>query len=297
MKLYRVMPDTFCTGKELLINNNRGVENIFYQMGYMPFLNNNLKHEFNSINSKLTDEEKENGKYFFLFIDDAFINGFGLVNGFHSLDLHNFLITEYEVPVDIALKHIGYGDYTSDSAFSLTGLCVENYITKQDIEGKSILLENMNENDKRNKLLEVFTNSIPRLINYRAWYCWEQLKLYLETFFTEGTDVEFKSIEELTSKIMEKKDKIEEFLLNSKFYEQFVNLSGEIIETPFITKSIIPVSSDDNPFELAEKYEPYGKRFKDYNEKDYFKRQIIDCTIEDDKEGIKRLLRDKKYIK
>ena len=109
MKIYRVVPDSFATGERLNANDKVGSEDIYYKMGYTPFSEKIGRHNFNTLNC-----ENKQGKYFYLFAEDAIQEGSNLINVYHRLGVDTFSVIEYDMPEDIIMKNIGYGDYTHD---------------------------------------------------------------------------------------------------------------------------------------------------------------------------------------
>ena len=93
------------------------------------FLRKRGGHEFNS----LADDLSEEGKYFYLFAEDAIIQGNDLLGKYHRLTIDTFLVVEYDIPKEIILKNIGYGDYTE----GINPLyLIESYIERSDLGNK-----------------------------------------------------------------------------------------------------------------------------------------------------------------
>lgn len=67
MKVYRAVPDSFVTNRKLEQKSLRGLEGIYYQAGYSSFVNKMGYHDYNN----LAKDIKNEGKYFFLFAEDA----------------------------------------------------------------------------------------------------------------------------------------------------------------------------------------------------------------------------------
>lgn len=283
MKVYRVMPDSFYL-KNYLSGNNTAFEDIFYKMGYISFREEN-KHSYNTIYKKLSSDEKKFGKYFFLFVDDALWHGLFLLKSFHCMRIDTFMIVEYEIPDELVLKHIGYGDY-SKSAFK--ELVLECFVTKSDLEGLKISSLNLKKEEKEQALLNSFKSSLDTVIKYDE-AAWDQLEFYKELF----------NAEEL-NQIVSDNDLLSKELLNSSLCDSFVNSDYEIIKTPFITSRIIYINRFVDKFNVvAEKLEPIGTRFENYEEKEFFKKQLLfysDKDTAEAKEKMEVLLKSKGYM-
>ena len=68
MKIYRVVPSSFVTGKRMNSTELTGVEDIYYKMGYASFLGKRGFHMYNNTGASIKSE----GKYFFLFSNIVF---------------------------------------------------------------------------------------------------------------------------------------------------------------------------------------------------------------------------------
>lgn len=285
MKIYRVVPDSFATNSRLKSEQLFGVEDIYYKMGYTSFLGKRGYHEFNTLVKRITEE----GKYFYLFAEDAIQQGFYLISSYHGLRMDTCLVVEYDVPEDIILKKIGYGDYAEDI---ISLYVVESYIGKSDLGNKVITTNEINNETKIENLVESLNNSLKRMQEYK-------FSAFADTrFYTDYFDVT------ALKSIIDDKEKIKMGILNSSFYNAFMNEHGDLINCPYITGRIFPLNMEyiskdlGNWNKVAEYYQSIGLRCEFSSEQNDFKDELlyqID-TPEQDKEKIKRLLKEKKYI-
>lgn len=102
MKIYRAVPDSFVTGKKMNQHFLTGVEDIYYMSGYTSFLGKRGFHDFNNL---VIDQNKD-GKYFYLFAEDAIEEASKLIRGFHRLSMDTCSLLEYDVPEDMILKKL-----------------------------------------------------------------------------------------------------------------------------------------------------------------------------------------------
>lgn len=283
MKVYRTVPDSFYMKNISNGNDKRIFEDIYYRMGYISF-NQYIKHSYNNIYKKLSDQEKC-GKYFFLFLEDAIWNGLSLLSSYHDIhDNTTFMVLEYEVPDDLVLKHIGYGDYTRDI---LPNKVMECFITKDDIDNNNSSSTNISTEEKENGLIRAFENSLKNMGD-NVWNLYSQYVFYQEFF----------NVDDL-SEIINNPNMLVEKLIDLPFYDAYMNKSSQIIKTPFITGKLIYVNYSDDYNQLVEKLEPRNKRFDNFNDQKQFKNRLLYYSSEDTeeaKEEIKTLLKERKYM-
>lgn len=280
MKIYRVMPDSFSVNGYLNEAERFAAEYIYYKMGYF-YLSKNVNHRYNSIGEDLTDEDRKSGRYFFLFLDDTICNGYFLLNSFHNLNINSFLIAEYEVPSDLVLKHIGYGNYANSS---FANNCLECYITENDIKGIKLSSDEIFTSEKEEGLFRAFQDSLS-LIASEGRERRRDFEFYRDLFGTEDLNL-----------VLEDKDKLRQVLNDSPFFETFMNSNYSLVKTPFLTGRIISVNKYDDWYSLARKYD---RSFEDDNDKEIFKRKIMTYCKYNDKEGkekIKTLFSERKII-
>lgn len=285
MKVYRVVPDSFFMLNILkkFENDPRTFEDIYYKMGYISF-GQNTKHSYNNIYRNLSDQERC-GKYFFLFIEDAVWNGLVLLNSFHSIEQnYTFIILEYEIPDDLVLKHIGYGDYTRDI---FKNYVMECFVTKNDITHNGLSYINISDEAKEKGLVCAFENSLSTIDEYAE-------AAYFENEFYKS----FFNVDNL-NEIIHEPNVLIKGLINSPFYEAYMN--SQIIQTSFITGKLIYVNDFvDDYHQLIEKLESRDKRFDNVNDQNHFKQELMyysEQDTEEAKERIKTLLKERYYMK
>lgn len=281
MKIYRVVPDSFATGERLNANEKVGSEDIYYKMGYIPFSDKLARHDYNNLHC-----EDKQGKYFYLFGEDAIQEGYSLINNYHRLQTDTFSIIEYDVPEDIIMKNIGYGDYTHDIE---PIFLVETFIEKWDLGSNIIKSNQIEENEMLRSLILVFKDSLKRMQEYDS---------YRDKKFYEG----YFAVNSLSS--INDDEEIKNILLNSKFYHTFSNQQRELIPSAYITGKMLPVnmeficSSFDDWDEYSAYYQKLGVKCDFSTEHREFKKEVLYNLRKSnpDKEKIKQLLKEKKYI-
>ena len=280
MKIYRVVPDSFATGKRLNANEKVSSEDIYYKMGYIPFSDKPARHDYNNLQC-----EDKQGKYFYLFVEDAIQEGHSLINVYHRLRADTFSVIEYDIPEDIIIKNIGYGDYKHD----ITPLFLtETFIEKCDL-GNSIINSNqVEENEILGTLMLVFKDSLKRMKEY----CFSS---YEDNEFYKG----YFAVNSLSS--INDDEKIKNTLLNTKFYHTFLNQQRELISSAYITGKMLSVNMDFVSYKLgdwdeySEYYQKLGVRCDFSKEHREFKEELLYNIrkYNPDKEKIKKLLKEK----
>lgn len=283
MKIYRVVPDSFATGKRLNANEKVSSEDIYYKMGYIPFSNKRARHDYNNLHC-----EDKQGKYFYLFAEDAIQEGRTLINVYHRLRADTFSVVEYDVPEDIIMKNIGYGDYTHDI---MPLFLAETFIEKCDLGSSIITSDQVEKNEILRNLILVFTDSLKRIQEY-GFYAYEDNDFYKEYF----------DVNSLSS--INDEEKIKNAILNSCFYSTFLNQQRELILSSYITGKTLPVNMRFISHELGD-WEEYSKYYQrlgvrcDFSkEHRAFKEELLNNIgkTDPDREQIKKLLKEKNYI-
>lgn len=124
MKIYRVVPNGLFEICKLRNGEFIGLEAIYYGMGYTSFLEKKVCHAYNNIYKNINEE----GKYFYLFFEDAVRENHNLMTHFHGLNTNDFFIVEYDVPGELMLKNIVFGDYNEGI---MPWYIIETYIEKK----------------------------------------------------------------------------------------------------------------------------------------------------------------------
>ena len=280
MKIYRVIPDSFSTGERLSTTKHTGLEDIYYKMGYTSFLGKRGFHQDNTLYKNI----KEDGKYFFLFPEDAIIQGYSLLFGFHGLYLNTFFVVEYDMPEEIVFKNIGCGDY-GESFFS-DWLIAETHIEKSDL-GKILTTDKILNERKLETLVEVFNESLNLMLNFEH-HSYDDQVHYMHLCDS-----------------IDDREKLRKVLLDSSFYQAFINAKGELVKSPYITGKVIPVNNSYIRFKLhgwensTDYFEQKGIRFDMSKEQMEFKKEFKSYIVNSqkkDKEKAKSLLKERKYI-
>jgi len=283
MKIYRAVPNGFLTGARLDTNDKVGSEALYYEMGYTPFSENLGHHDFNTL-----DCENLQGKYFYLFAEDAISEGNKLILGYLRLRNDTCSILEYDIPADIVMKHIGYGDYSYD-VFPLH--LMETFIERDDFGSTVTSSNEISESEKLKYLMSFFKKSLETIDAYGYDSSYD-LDYYRELF--EVTD-----LLSITDK------QIKQTLLHSEFYPTFLNQHHELVSSPYITGKILPLNMDflryglhGNFDRIKEYYQNMGVRYEFSEEHREFKKELLNLISQSnqDKEKIKNLLETNKYI-
>ena len=283
MKIYRVVPDSFATGDRLNAHEKVSPEDIYYRMGYTPFSGKMVRNKANTLNA-----QNKQGKYFYLFAEDAIQVSYILMHNFHELKADTFSLIEYDVPEDIIVKNIGFGNYTQD-IFPI--FCMETFIEKSDFGNHVIHSDQIDESTKLKYLLETFKDSLERTQAYGACASSDN-EFYMDYF---GVN----SLSDLTDEEM-----IQNALLNSEFYRTFSTQPRELISSPYITGKIAPVNKrfilkklrDHDKY--IEYYQNFGVKCNFSEEHKKYKEELSSQigSENQDKEKIKELLKEKEYI-
>lgn len=283
MKIYRVVPDSFATGKRLNANGQVSSEDIYYRMGYTPFGDEPTHHDYNNLQC-----EDKQGKYFYLFAEDAIQEGHSLINVYHRLRANTFSVIEYDLPEDVIMKNIGYGDYTRGS---MPLFLVETFIEKSDLGSSSITSNQVREKELLKKLMLVFQDSLKRMQEYGA-FAYEDSRFYEDYF----------GVSDLSS--ITDEERIKEVLLNSEFYSSFLYQQCELVLSTHITGKTLPVNMGFISHKLrdceerSKYYRNQGVQCDFSKEQHEFKEEILNNIRKPnlDREKVKRLLREKNYI-
>lgn len=244
MKIYRVVPDSFVTNRKLESKQLTGLEDIYYKMGYTSFLGKRGYHDFNTLANYITEE----GKYFYLFAEDAIQQAHSLIGGYHRLRMDTCLVVEYDFPEDIIIKHIGYGDYTED-IFPL--YLIESYIGKSDLGNENITTTEIINERKIEILTQSLNDSLKRMQEY-------QLSAFDDKLFY----ISYFGIDNLDS-IIDDEERIKDAIISSPFYGSFMSENGELIKSPYVTGKIIPVNMGFLSHELHGDFDQVASYYQD----------------------------------
>lgn len=290
MKLYRVVPNIFSTGKRLESTDIVSVEALYYQIGYASFSGEFGMHKYNNVFEK--GEEIKEGKYFFPFLEDAIKQGYYLLTKSQKLlDVGTFYIVEYDFPADIVLKHFGFGDYRDD--FGLPNYLMEVYIEKDDFitTNSSVLTPNQISYEKK---IETLTSMLKDTLDDaktksevdREWY----------TFYCWHNYIHFDEF----------KNNPEQILRTVKRLETYMPYSGQLIQTDYLTGKIIKINIRDTMSKYGD-WEAAGEYFSTLGRCDFsqnqqdFKYDLIglsgfDGKDKKDSEKVLSLLQSRQYI-
>ena len=127
MKVYRVVNDAFDMYDPGCLWNNELFEALYYQLGYTSFHISGKKKEEEIGSNTEFKSVKEDGKYFFIFPEDAYKNALDISAYQSDLNYNviNTKILEYDIPFEILTQIIGYGAYN-------LGFSVEAFVEKKN---------------------------------------------------------------------------------------------------------------------------------------------------------------------
>lgn len=78
--------------------------------------------------------------------------------------------------------------------------------------------------------------------------------------------------------IIDNEQEIAKVLINSSFYNSFMNEKRQLIQSPYITKKVVPVNKGF-----------WNEKFENYNQiGDYYQNRGIDCNFSEKQEQCKR---------
>ncbi len=273
MKIYRVVPNGFAIRGWL--NNERACsEEIYYSMGYAN-VPRKTPHKFNNLGC-----EGKIGKYFFLFVEDAVAIGNSFLSSFHHLSGSTCTILEYDVPEDLIFKHIGYGDY-KNGVLPLD--LVETFIEKDDLGDNVIKSYDIADIEKEKHFLQAFERFLKLMVNYDS-YLEDDIFFYLNHFWIRDL-----------SKVLNNRDEYKSSLLKTPLFCALLDDFCELIPCRFITNKFL-LANDEYLF-LHPNGEYLGIDLDYSKEQREFKKEFINSLDNPiDKENIRRLLKEKKYI-
>lgn len=214
-------------------------------------------HDYNS----LAKDIKKEGKYFFLFAEDAIEGANSLIGGYHRLNMDTCLVIEYDIPEEIILKMIGFGDYTDDK-HSL--YLIESYIEKDDFGNLIITTDEISVEEKTDFLIRALNESLKRILECQSLF---DMIDYLKYF-------NYKKLES----IIDNTEEIANVLINNSFYNSFMDERRQLIQSSYITGKVVPVNRRF-----------WHEKLKNYKQiEDYFQNKGIDCNFSEEQNKRKK---------
>lgn len=288
MHIYRVVPNSIAIRENSHIalkgNAFSGAEDLYYNMGYTSFIkgsNSSRKNWNRAINTLNTEGQ---GKFFFIFPDDAIKHSFEVINSFGRKIGCTYSLLVYNIPSNIVLNNIGYGIYGEDGDIHLA----EVYITKDQF-GKTVI--DSSSIDEQRILTE--------LINILKTTLSKEANTYLQhdspTIFEYMEDLDdFNLIQHL-----EDEEYIKKLVETSKLYNSLKEYNGQIIKSDFIIDKNISINSYENAYcfchnglDVQGLFEKYDFSPELYTEQE--KREIVGLLEEgeENKAKIKSLIKE-----
>ena len=283
MKVYRVLPYDKIRYEREILENYKKLEDVYYSMGYIPFDVGNTVHTSNNIYKELPNKSSEIGKYFFLYPEDA-INNADTLNYIHDINGSSIFLTEYEIPLELILKYIGYGDYSGD-LFHKKNYCLECFLTLEDLGYEIIDSQDICENLKMN----TFIKSIDNLIKNGTSV------IYYPDFYRKIFNITNLNIMKNNPNIIKRHIKENPFLL------EFIESDVSLIKCPFITDKIIQIDCEKllldcgSPKYIADYFKKYDIDVNFTKEHRLFKQHVLKYVgtnkQKKDKEMVRKLLK------
>ena len=137
IKVYRVLKDHLAIGYAHTLTYHP--DDLYAYLGYTPFYGR-IRYGFAN---NIGYNQREEGKYFFLFPEDALLCSPTLLYG----QCFTAKIVEYEFPIEEVFYNIGYGEYDNRSIHH--HWVTEFTIGKSKFTGKKISSKDINEELKR----------------------------------------------------------------------------------------------------------------------------------------------------
>lgn len=224
MKVYRVVPEVAGSNSvDWLAQSDDSLESLYYSLGYMCF---------NGTISRFLRRCDEEGRHFFIFLEDAIY--------FMSLNLHicdTWKLMVFDFPEEDVYSLIYSQEYPSYNR-------PEIYMKKSMISGKRISSEKITQTAKERILISDYRKSYATEIEFKKrnipiQRCWDKpseevyaslLKYLRENFGEKFSDVNSLSNKDIRSIIDERSAD-----LNENTIWRFFNETQELIKTPAIT--------------------------------------------------------------
>lgn len=253
MKVYRAMPDSFLT-----VNRNyQNLENLYYESGFTTV--SNINHVYNNYYATLDEKSRKEGRYFYLFFEDAISAGKAILTNYHRFFFPYFLLAEYDIPIETIIKNIGTGKYGDNEV-------LECYVEKDDFNGKILNLSDLSYEDKVNYFTKSLINTTKRIQEIPEEIRDDKsIKIFMDKI---GNDIVKLDCEE---------ENVKEMILNSSS-PQDQNAKVELIETNFNTNNIVTVNSEFIDMFLCSSFD---------NIQSYYKEKGFDCNYSEDRFFIK----------
>lgn len=297
MKVYRVVPNTFSTGERLDSSRIPGGEDIYYKLGYASFVGERGFHKHNNLFDE--SEQIEDGKYFFLFLEDAIKQGYYLLTMFHYLrDVGSFYILEYDFPEEVVLKHFGYGDYLDKNGCA--NPLFEVFIDKKDFStgAKEVIgTQSLSSKLIQKTLFDSFGDVLKAA---------ERIVAFAPTEFVLYDNYFEKNYWQGFYDVVDNSEITKDILVNSRLFSEFLQLSGKLIKSPYLTGNIISVNLEELMYkyskwsEVAEYFKLLGWRFDVSKEQKEFKSELLrysgyNSLGNKEPDEVRRLLKERHY--
>jgi len=222
MKIYRVATEFYDPYFLRTFGSKHRFESIYYKLGYTPFHGRVEPGYANSIGSRM----KEEGKFFFLFPEDAYNCARDIVcYQFPEIYSWTAKILEYDFPIEIILDLIGYGLYSFGD-----WKIIETNIPKSKFLGDRIM-SNAIDKEVKDEAFGMTCNEIFEFLNA----------------FRKRQN----------KPLINYDDFLQIIIKNHRFYSEFMNDNLELYKSPHLTGNYW------NMCMVAEKYTRYTNRSDD----------------------------------
>lgn len=157
MKIYRVAADFYQPNFMRTFGYKHSFESIYYKLGYTPFYGGIERGYANNIGIRM----KEEGKFFFLFPEDAYECARDIMcYQFPELYSWTSKILEYDFPIEVVLKLVGYGIYDSGNLET-----IETNIPKSEFSNDKIMSSDIDKAIK-DEIFKIVCAEILEFLNY-----------------------------------------------------------------------------------------------------------------------------------
>lgn len=230
MKLYRIIPNTFTTN----IGNNTdilgdlnytGFEDLYYKIGYTSFKKNMLIDSNNKKSSANSFSYTPQAKFFFFYPDNAILAANQIIQN-KNLFCSDYMLVEYDFPIEIVSKYIGIGIYFDNERY------LEFLIPKTEFGFHNNNIDLKVEKEKVFNLSLIHSiNSLSNQLSdcdklLDSIYVMDILDQY-ENFFGKLDDIHLEEI------------------IGTDMYKSFLENDSDIIKCPYSTNRFTYINSID----------------------------------------------------
>ena len=237
MNLYRVVPNSIiCRDRRsgyLSIDETSfiGAEDLYYNMGYTSFIDEvdtSGKDLYTGLTTVPFNKDEKN-KFFYLYPDEALQNASSIINYLGNKVGATYCLLVYDFPLDLILKHIGYGNYEGKRR----PYALETNIDINDFGTDVLDSSKIESKEKQKVLISFFQQSLLTEADTFLEYSMDTLDELLKYLNKYGNQCLVK-INDLSY--------ASEIIQNSKLYHNFLDYNGPVVQNNHITGKNIPIN-------------------------------------------------------